>query len=347
MLAAAAAVAAASIIAAAAARAVATPNAASPDGFSQDAASTSNVEQTAEDRLSSEARDLACQMRERFGQTVDPKGENAIKALLLMRDHPSIKQKDAQEKYVCSKWAIQKYRKLLGQLHAESATRLPLGLLTADWLLEHTHITGWCVVAVESLADRTSKRTFRATLVLSTGVIERDVPVVFDPSASAMQSNWKREAAAAQALANEWHELCGDQAPSSGSISAQHSVVNILRASYSSCDIRSGEWVWIPQSPTASYLQPVASVNATPELARVNHCFANGALEVTLFNTETLAFDEANVRTLPPCSSRFEMQHQAMRLQSFRPLYVGEVAVLPQAVLPQAVLPGCLLQARF
>ena len=56
MLAAAAAVAAASIIAAAAARAVATPNAASPDGFSQDAASTSNVEETAEDRLSSERR---------------------------------------------------------------------------------------------------------------------------------------------------------------------------------------------------------------------------------------------------------------------------------------------------
>ena len=104
--------------------------------------------------------------------------------------------------------AAYKYRKLLAQLllakpHRKApvvrmpVVRMPVGLLSPDWLLEHTPIIGWRVVATESSADGTSMRTFCATLQVSAGQIERDIQVMFDPAPSAVQSNWKREAAAA------------------------------------------------------------------------------------------------------------------------------------------------------
>ena len=282
-----------------------------------------------------EAANVACQIRTTFGQTVDPKGENAIHALLLMRDNPSLRQKDAQEQCGTSKGSIQKYRKLLAQLqsHAEApvvrmpVVRMPVGLLSPDWLLEHTCIVGWRVVATESLADGTSMRTFCAMLTVSAGHIERDIQVMFDPAPSAVQSNWKREAAAARQLADAWLELKSEPASSlTDSSHAGRYSVNIVRRSDPRIDHRRGDWVWIPSDPTASFMLPVASVSAAPALAKVNHCFANGALEVVMFNMESLTFnDTAPTCLLPPCTTRFQMMQQAMPLGDHRPRHIGEI----------------------
>jgi hypothetical protein len=60
--------------------------------------------------LVSEARNVAMQLRAVLGVTVDPKGENAIRALLHMRDNALLTQSNAQSLCGSSKGSIQKYR---------------------------------------------------------------------------------------------------------------------------------------------------------------------------------------------------------------------------------------------
>jgi hypothetical protein len=59
--------------------------------------------------LVSEARNVAMQLRAVLGVTVDPKGENAIRALLHMRDNALLTQSNAQSLCGSSKGSIQKY----------------------------------------------------------------------------------------------------------------------------------------------------------------------------------------------------------------------------------------------
>jgi hypothetical protein len=292
-----------------------------------------------------------------LGVTVDPKGENAIHALLHMRDNALLTQSNAQSLCASSKGSIQKYRKLLEQLrsqqpallHDQQIAPLPASVQLASvppasmqlasvqpasiqplvrpaWMLEHTpSVTALHVVGNERVADNTYHRVLRVSIALPSGAIERDATVLFDPTAGAAEANWKREAAAIRQLAAAWSEL--PAAEVADPAIKQSSGVNIVRVK-SGCNWHTGDWVWIPAAPVASYTLPVAAAAEHPALAKVARCFANGALEVVMFDDIELCFDENERQTLPPCSTAFEMQQQALHLCSRRPRYVGEAVRL-------------------
>ena len=208
-----------------------------------------------------------------LGVTVDPKGEHAIHALLHLRDDSTLLQKDVQEQCGSSKFSIQKYRKLLQQLHDLQTTTpvpqqpateqrpieqpatapasqqpateqqeqpieqpvtapapqqpateqqqpieqpatapmpstrppaTPQPIIGRGWLQKNEpSISALSVVKVTALADATYQRVLRATITLPSGIIERDVQVLFDASSGAAEANWKREAAAVRTLAAE------------------------------------------------------------------------------------------------------------------------------------------------
>ena len=72
--------------------------------------------------LADEARAKAAELRRVVGVTIDPKGEHAIHALLHLRDDDTLLQKDAQQMCGTSKGSMQKFRKLLQQLHDQQST---------------------------------------------------------------------------------------------------------------------------------------------------------------------------------------------------------------------------------
>ena len=275
--------------------------------------------------LAEEARATAEKLRVVLGTTVDPKGEHAIHALLHQRDDPTLTQAKAQADCGTSKGSMQKYRALLEQLHAKASdpaaalSESVKPLVKPGWLSMHTpSISELWVVSVEN-SNSGIQRRLRATLALPSGVMKRDIKVMFDPASGAAEANWKREAAALHELAAEWAELPPLQPADAGK-----KGVNIVRA-MSGCHWRAGDWVWIPTHPVASYAMPVAAVAQHPTLAKVVRCFANGAIEVSPFDEMTDDFDASKRSTLPPARTEFEMRQQAMGLFSERPRYVGEI----------------------
>jgi hypothetical protein len=157
--------------------------------------------------------------------------------------------------------------------------------------------------------------------------IERSTAVVFDASAGASEANWKREAAAVRALAAAWAEVLPEISPQAARKGG--SVANLLRSKCGwQCNWQIGDWVWVPKSPVASYIAPVAAAAEHPALAKVIRCYANGALEVAMFDGNELCFSESELQTLPPCSTAFEMQQQALPLICLRPRYIGEAVRL-------------------
>ena len=296
-----------------------------------------------DDARASEAQRLAARLRAELGETVGAIGEKAIVANLLMRDKPSMLKADALRQCSTTRPSVKKYGDLLSRLqrqepapaaaHAvQSSEHLPAAslqpLVQPAWLREHTpSVTNLRVVGNARAADGTYHRVLRASIAQPSGAIERDATVVFDPSMGAAETNWKRQAQAVRELAAAWAEISAVTSNDELPASEPSKGVNIVRVNCY-CNWRAGDWVWIPQDPAASYTLPVAAAADHPTLAKVVRSFANGSIEVVMFDLIDLCFDESDRHVLPPCRTAFEMQQQAMHLFSRRPRYVGEVVRL-------------------
>jgi hypothetical protein len=244
--------------------------------------------------IESEANQVAGRLRAERSQKVGAPGERAIRAVLLICKRPELTQIDAQRHFGTNPNSFSRYRVLLDQLSA-AATSTEHGaehqakvvheqlkpLVQLAWLKQNTPtVSALDVDGVQRAADGSYHRVLRASIELQTGTIERSATVAFDAASGAAEANWKREAAAVNALARDWAELSTLKAEAGGSeLVARGGALNYVRAQCG-CNWHAGDWVWIPNSPAASYEYPVASTAAHPTLAKVVRCFANGSLEV-------------------------------------------------------------------
>ena len=156
------------------------------------------MEITADSTRAEKVRDIARRVRAELGETVGAPGEKAIAAVVLMRDHPDMLQKDALARYGTTRNSVKKSRELIGRLSPlQQSQQLVLGLAaveqpaaeqqastqsvqplaTSSWLKQHTpDVVGLRVMDVRSVPDG-YQRVLRASITLQSGAIERDTSV--------------------------------------------------------------------------------------------------------------------------------------------------------------------------
>ena len=110
-------------------------------------------------------------------------------------------------------------------------------------------------------------------------------------------------------------------------------VQRAQRGSLSTNQCEVGEWVWLPEQPQAGAHAQVATVSALT-LAKVQHIYANGAIDVQVFDEQNMSFSGVDMR-LPRPRTLLEAEQRLLRLTSLRPHWVGQhVRLLDHPIVP-------------
>ena len=148
--------------------------------------------------IEQESNELARKLRVERGLSIGAKGEKAIGAVLLSTKRPELTDCDLQRLLSVSRDSVRKYRRIIEEHSTGAGTKQQSALhplVTPAWLQDYTpEVVGLTVVSVEHRSDGTCCRVLRASIASSSGTIEQNITVPYEPSTSAVEANQNREA---------------------------------------------------------------------------------------------------------------------------------------------------------